>query len=200
VPAGKRTANADEAVAAAQALGFPVALKALGIAHKSEHGAVRLNLCDAATVRAAAEALAALGSGLYVERMVTGAVAELIVGVTRDPIFGSVMTIGSGGVLVELLKDSATVLLPTSRAEVEAALRGLKLFPLLDGYRGRPRADIKAAVDAIIGIAGFVVDHAAAIEELDINPLIVCGEGQGAWIADALLVTSPIEARELEHV
>ena len=114
VPPGRRAANADEAVAAAATLGFPVALKALGIAHKSEHGAVRLNLRDEAAVRDAAEALSALGSGLYVERMVTGGVAELIVGITRDPIFGPVMTIGSGGVLVELLKDSATLLLPST--------------------------------------------------------------------------------------
>ena len=106
VPPGRRAANAGEAAAAAAALGFPVALKALGIAHKSEHGAVRLNLRDEASVRDAANALSGLGTGLYVERMVTGGIAELIVGVTRDPIFGPVMTIGSGGVLVELLKDS----------------------------------------------------------------------------------------------
>lgn len=192
VPAAKRAANADEAVAAAQSLGFPIALKALGIAHKSEHGAVRLNLGDAAAVRAAAQALAPLGSGLYVERMVTGAVAELIVGVTRDPIFGPVMTVGSGGVLVGLLKDSATLLLPASRIEIEAALRSLKLFPLLDGYRGRRKGDLAAAIDAILGLAGFVADHAEAIDELDINPLIVCAEGQGAWIADALLVPARV--------
>ena len=84
-----------------------------------------------------------------------GGVAELIVGVTRDPLFGPVMTVGSGGVLVELLKDSATLLLPASRDEIEAALRGLKLFPLLDGFRGRPKADLDAAIDAILGIAGF---------------------------------------------
>jgi acetate---CoA ligase (ADP-forming) len=201
VPAGKPAANADEAVAAAQSLGFPVALKALGIAHKSEHGAVRLNLGDAVAVRAAAQALAPLGSGLYVERMVTGAVAELIVGVTSDPIFGPVMTIGSGGVLVELLKDSATLLLPTSRKEIEGALRGLRLFPLLDGYRGRPKGDLAATIDAIIGIAGFVIEHAGAIEELDINPLIVSAEGLGAWIADALLVMAgAMDKQELEHV
>ena len=134
------------------ALGFPVALKALGVAHKSEHGAVRLNLRDAGRrARQRRMRSSALGTGLYVERMVTGGVAELIVGVTRDPMFGPVMTIGSGGVLVELLKDSATLLLPATRDDIEAALRGLKLFPLLDGYRGRPKADLDAAIDAIIG-------------------------------------------------
>jgi acyl-CoA synthetase (NDP forming) len=192
VPGGRRATNIEEAVAAAKAIGFPVALKALGIAHKSEQGAVKLNLTDEMAVRAAADTLSGLGNGLYVERMVSGGVAELIVGITRDPIFGPVMTIGSGGVLVELLKDSATLLLPASRGEIEAALRGLKLFPLLDGYRGRPKADRAAAVEAILGIADFAVANAAAIEELDINPLIVCAAGQGAWIADALLVRSSL--------
>ncbi len=188
VPAGRRAGSVDEAVAAAVELGFPVALKALGVAHKSEAGAVRLNLRDQAAVREAAERLAGLGSGLYVERMVEGGVAELIVGITRDPLFGPVMTVGSGGVLVELLKDSATLLLPAGRDEVEAALRGLKLFPLLDGFRGRPKADLAAAIDAILKISGFATANAGTLAELDVNPLIVCAQGRDAWVADALLV------------
>jgi acyl-CoA synthetase (NDP forming) len=188
VPDGKRVATPEEAVRAATSLGFPVALKALGIAHKSEHGAVRLNLRDGESVRTAASDLAGLGNGLYVERMVQDAVAELIVGITRDPLFGPVMTVGSGGVLVELLKDSTTVLLPATRDAVETALRSLKMFPLLDGYRGRIKSDLDAAIDAILGIGEFAVRNAARIDELDINPLIVCGDGQGAWIGDALLV------------
>lgn len=188
VPPGRRAASVEEAVSAASALGFPVALKALGVAHKSEAGAVKLNLRDEAAVRDAAAQLVGLGSGLYVERMVEGAVAELIVGITRDPLFGPVMTLGSGGVLVELLKDSATLLLPATREEIEAALRGLKLFALLDGFRGRPKADLDAAVDAILNISGFALANAATLVELDINPLIVCAAGKGAWAADALLV------------
>ena len=188
VPQGMRAASVAEAVAAAENLGFPVAVKALGVAHKSELGAVRLNLDCADKVRAAATALLPLGGGLYVERMVAGGIAELIVGFTRDPVFGPAMTLGTGGVLVELLKDSETLLLPATQAEIEAALRGLRLFALLDGYRGRPKADVAAAVEAIFAISGFVLAHAGDIEELDINPLIVCGEGEGAWVADALLV------------
>jgi len=189
VPPGLRAGSVQEAVSAAEKLSFPIALKALGVAHKSEAGAVRLNLKSADEVRTAGEVLLPLGTGLYVERMVQGGVAELIVGFTRDAVFGPVMTLGSGGVLVELLKDSATLLLPASRTEIETALRGLKLFPLLDGYRGRARADLAAAVDAIAGIADFVVAHGDAVEELDVNPLIICKAGEGAWIADALLVT-----------
>ena len=191
VPSGRRAVSVEETVQAAEALGYPVAVKALGVAHKSEAGAVKLNLRDGASVRETAGALLPLGTGLYVERMVQGGAAELIVGFTRDPLFGPVMTLGSGGVLVELLKDSATLLLPSSCGEVEAALRGLKLFPLLDGFRGRPKADLDAAVDAVLALAGFVLDHADEIEELDVNPLIVCAEGQGAWVADALMVLAP---------
>ncbi|MDT9151010.1 acetate--CoA ligase family protein, partial [Escherichia coli] len=84
-------------------------------------------------------------------------------------------------VLVELLKDSATLLLPATRPEIETALRSLRLFPLLDGYRGRAKADLGAAIAAIEKIAGFAIAHADEIEELDINPLIVCAEGKGAW-------------------
>ncbi|HEY6630547.1 MAG TPA: acetate--CoA ligase family protein, partial [Rhizobiaceae bacterium] len=188
VPHGLEAGSSDEAAAAAHEIGFPVALKALGVAHKSEAGAVVLNLRDEAAVRDASHRLIGLGAGLYVERMVEGGVAELIVGITRDPLFGPVLTVGTGGVLVELLKDSATLLLPASREDVEAALRGLKLFPLLDGFRGRPKADIAAAIEAILRIADFALANRDTLAELDVNPLIVCAEGNRAWVADALLV------------
>lgn len=192
VPRGMRARNVDQAVGLAREIGFPVALKALGLAHKSEAGAVRLNLADESETAAAARDLIGLGTELYVERMIDGGVVELIVGIMRDPIFGLVMTIGSGGVLVELLKDTATLLLPVRPGEIEAALRGLKLFPLLDGYRGHRRADLPAVVATIAALADFALARAGKLDELDINPLIACAEGQGAWIADALLV----EARE----
>ncbi|WP_407193156.1 acetate--CoA ligase family protein [Bradyrhizobium sp. STM 3566] len=188
VPKGQRAGSAEEAGIVSTALGFPVALKALGVAHKSEVGAVRLNLKDEESVRAAAHDLLPLGTGLYVERMVRNGVAELIVGFTRDPMFGPIMTIGTGGVLVELLRDSVTLMLPTARCEIETAVRSLKFYQLLEGYRGRPKADIAAAIEAIAGIAEFVQKNAREIEELDVNPLIVCSKGGGAWIADALLV------------
>ncbi|MEP9387897.1 acetate--CoA ligase family protein [Mesorhizobium sp. KR9-304] len=192
IPVGREVATVTDAVKAAQQIGFPVALKALGVAHKSEVGAVKLNLKDEVSVRAAGEQLRGLGSGLYVERMVEGAVAELIVGVTHDPLFGPVMTVGAGGVLVELLKDSVTLLMPPTRTEIETALESLKMFPLLDGFRGRPKADLDAAIEAIANIADFALTRGNVLAELDINPLIVCAEGKGAWVADALLVTREI--------
>ncbi|WP_245328916.1 acetate--CoA ligase family protein [Bradyrhizobium centrolobii] len=188
VPKGERAGNGLDAVASSRRLGFPVALKELGVAHKSEVGAVRLNLKEAETVGSAAQDLSPLGSGLYVARMISNGVAELIVGVTHDPKFGAVIILGTGSVMVELLSDSVTLLLPATRDDIETALRSLRLYPLLEGYRGRPKADVKAAIDVIAGIAEFVRKHAGEIEELDINPLIVCTEGEGAWNADALLV------------
>jgi hypothetical protein len=98
------------------------------------------------------------------------------------------MTIGTGGVLVELLQDRTTLLLPAGRDEILAALHGLKLFPLLDGYRGRLKGDINAAVEAIHMIAQFACKNAENLIELDINPLIVCRSG--AFAADALMVVS----------
>lgn len=194
VPEGMHAASVAEAEEVATLLGYPVAVKALGIAHKSEAGAVRLNLRDPAAVRAAADDLLPLGTGLYVEPMVEGAVAELIVGITRDPLFGPVMTVGIGGVLVELFNDSVTILLPTSCHEIGAALRSLRMYALLEGYRGRPVADREAAVAAILGVARFALQNAGTLEELDINPLIVCEQGKGAWIADALLITRKEQA------
>lgn len=195
VPSGRHAADPDEAVAAADAIGYPVVLKALGVAHKSEEGAVRLGLADGPAVRQAADELISIGTGLYVEAMVADGVAELIIGVADDPLFGPVMTIGTGGVLVELLGDSELLLLPATPSDVEAALRRLKLFPLLDGYRGRPKADIEAAVAAILAVKRFAIENAGELVELDINPLIVCRQGAGAWVADALMVME-----EKQHV
>jgi len=192
VPEGRRVADAKAAVSAAERLGYPVALKVLGIAHKTEAGAVRLNLQAREALRDAAEALSTLGSGLYVERMVPAPLAEIIVGVTVEPPFGPVMTLGSGGVLVELLRDTVTLLLPARRSEIEAALLSLKSAALLTGYRGRPRGDIAAAVDAIVAVQELVLARADSIVELEINPLLVSAEGQGAFAADALIVRREI--------
>jgi succinyl-CoA synthetase beta subunit len=188
VPPGRRVRTPDEAVEAAFRIGFPVALKAIGLAHKSEHGAVRLGIESVGTVGAAAEALRKMGDGLLVERMVDGAVAELLVGVTRDAVFGLVLTIGAGGILTELLRDSRVLLWPATGDEIRSALRQLRLFPLLDGYRGRPKADIDAAVSAIEGIGAFAAAARPAILELEVNPLIVCARGGGALVADVLMV------------
>lgn len=187
VPRGRVVSGAEEAVAVAQTIGYPVALKALGIAHKSDVHALRLNLQEAASVMAAAQDLAELGEGLLVERMIDDAVAELIVGVTRDPECGLMLTLGAGGLLVELLQDSVSMLLPVSAEDVDRALSSLRIAPLLGGYRGAPAADVEALAEAVLAIARFAGDNAERLEELDVNPLMVCAKGRGAVAADVLL-------------
>ena len=201
VPAGRAVADADEAVAAAELLGYPVALKALGIAHKTERGAVRLDLRSLIEVRAAATALLKAhrkpdspagrnpdpAARLLVERHEGGTVAELLIGVHRDHMFGPMLTVGSGGKLVELMADGVTLLLPVTRKEVRAALAALRCAPILDGYRGAPPADLDAAIDAILAIARFGADSADRLEELDVNPLAVRPRGQGVVALDALI-------------
>jgi len=187
IPDGRVVRDAQQAVEAAQAIGFPVVLKAVSeqLAHKTEANAVRLNLASADQVRAMALDLGARFDRLLVEKMVTNPLAEMIVGVTRDAQFGLSLTIGAGGIWVEQLADSATLLLPAAREDVDRALRSLRCFTLLDGHRGRPRADLEKLVDAVLAIAAYAQAHADRLLELDVNPLIVTATEVTA--ADALL-------------
>ena len=187
VPPGQVARTPGEALAIARSLGGAVALKALGIAHKTERRALRLGLSQPEEIRAAAQELLTLGDSLLIERFAEGIVAELIVGLHRDPELGLMLTLGPGGILVELLGDSATLLLPVNEAEVRNALAGLRCAPLLAGHRGGPPADIDAAASAVIGIADFALAHRTRLQELDINPLAVLREGSGAVALDALV-------------
>jgi acyl-CoA synthetase (NDP forming) len=197
VPDGALVSNAADAVNAAMAIGFPVALKTAGAAltHKTELGGVKLNLRDADAVRSAAASLLPLTGQVLVERMVSDVCAELIVGVARDAVLGPYLVIGSGGVLAELVGDTATLLLPSPRGEVEQALQGLRVAKLLAGFRGAKAGDVAAAVDAIMAIQDFAVAHAARLHELDANPLMVRHAGLGAVAADVLMRLAP----EHEH-
>ncbi len=187
VPDGIVCPHAD-AVRAAEKLGFPVTLKvsSASIAHKTEAGGVALNLKDADEVKAAAERMATLADDVIVERMVTGAVAELIIGLKSDPQFGLALVLGAGGILTELLKDSATLILPTSRPEIERALKSLKIWKLIEGFRNKS-GDQEGVVKAIEAIARFAETRRGLIEELDVNPLLVLPPGQGAVAVDALI-------------
>jgi acyl-CoA synthetase (NDP forming) len=181
VPDGEVCAGVTAAVRAAARIGAPVAVKALGTAHKTDARAVRLGLRGARQVRAAAAELLARFPAVLVERMVTGGLAELLVGVEPDPVFGPVLTVGAGGVLTELLRDVAHLVLPADRAEIRAALLGLHCAPLLTGHRGAPGVDLDALVAAVARIAEVAQDTVA----LEINPLIVTAEG--VWACDALI-------------
>ncbi len=185
VPEGIVCKTAD-AVQAAESLGFPVTLKvsSAAIAHKTEAGGVALNLKTAADVAAAAERMTKLAPEVLVERMVTGAVAELIIGLTSDPQFGEALVIGAGGILTELLMDSVTLILPTSRPEITHTLKTLKVWKLVEGFRGRS-GDQLAVIKAVEAVAAFAAAHRGLIEELDVNPLLVLPDG--AVAVDALI-------------
>jgi acyl-CoA synthetase (NDP forming) len=148
---------------------------------------VKLNLRSETEALEAANAMAGVAKGYLVEKMAAKPVAELIVGALRDPVAGPVLTIGAGGILVELMDDSAIITLPTSKTDIRKAIDGLKITKLLNGYRGQARGDISALVDAVYAAGEFVIAKAADIEELDINPLMVLPEGQGVVAADALV-------------
>lgn len=176
VPDGRVVAP-DDAVDVATELGYPVVLKAVSaqLVHKSEAGAVRLGLREPDEVRRAAKELGVFSGRVLVERMATGAVAELIVGVRAEPGFGLALTIGSGGVLVELVRDTATLLLPADRRQVRSALLGLRVARLLTGFRGAPPGDVDAVVDAVLAVVRYAIER--GVRELDVNPLLVFGDG-----------------------
>ncbi len=184
VPASATASGPEGIGEAADGLRFPVALKALGVAHKTEAGAVVLNLADARALRAAADRLAPLGTGLLAEEMAPEGV-ELLVGVTRDATGLLALTLGAGGVWTEVLRDSATLILPASREEVRDALLSLRLAPLLRGYRGAPPADLDALLDAVAAVAAYAEAEAPRLIELDVNPLIA--SPSGAVAVDALI-------------
>jgi acyl-CoA synthetase (NDP forming) len=190
---GGRLVSAAEAPRAAADIGFPVVVKAVGstLVHKTEMGALVLNVANEAGVARAVDHIAAAVSGVIthflIEPMIVGAVAELIVGVERDDQVGLGLVVGSGGTLVNLVEDSCTLLLPTDRESVTSALASLKAWRLLTGYRGAPLGDCDAVIDAVLIVAEFTEQHRDRLTELDVNPLLVLPRGQGVVVADAAI-------------
>ncbi len=190
-------ADADAAVAAARRIGFPVVMKILSpdILHKSEIGGVLLGLADEAAVRAGFDTLllraaehapAARIEGVLVAKQVVGAV-EMALGILRDPVFGPVAMVGLGGVFIEVLKDVAFRRCPFDAAEAERLVRSLKGFPLLDGARGRPKADVPALAAALAALSRFAAAAGPRLHAIDVNPMLVLPAGQGAFAADAVV-------------
>jgi acetate---CoA ligase (ADP-forming) len=188
----------DAAVAAAQDVGFPVVLKIVSpdIAHKTEVGGVVVGVTSEAQLkddyaamlaRVAERAPKARIEGVLVAQMAQGGI-ELILGTKKDPVFGPVVMVGLGGIFAEVLRDVALQVAPVSEAQALGLLRSLKAFPLLDGARGRPHADVQAAAQAVAALSRFAACHADTVAEIDINPLVVLDAGRGAFALDALLV------------
>mgnify|MGYP000897750941 CR=1 FL=1 len=199
VPQGVLASTRDEAVAAATRLGFPVVLKVASadIVHKTEVGGVAVHLADADAVAVAWDRIhasvrerapQATLQGLLVERMAGAGGVEVLVGVSRDPVFGPVLTFGLGGIHVELFQDVARRLLPLTRPEAERLVREPRSFALLDGARGRPKADVAALVDLLLAVSDFVGAQGDRIDEIDLNPVWVGPAGSGVLALDAVIV------------
>jgi acetate---CoA ligase (ADP-forming) len=184
-----RVVAAAEAAGCAEALGFPVVIKAVGahLEHKTEVGGVALNIRSAVQAGEAVYRLSTLSDTLLVEEMVGDGVAEVLVGMLRDPQFGQVLVIGAGGVLTELLADSVTLLPPFTPDAVRSALGGLRIGKLLDGFRGKPRADVDALVEVVLGITRYAAANVSTLQEIDVNPVIVRPAGLGAVAVDVLI-------------
>jgi acyl-CoA synthetase (NDP forming) len=187
------TGSADEAVAAAAGFGFPVALKieAPAIAHKTEAGAVRLDIADEAGVRSAYAEIVANAkrvtseiAGVLVQPMARPGV-EVILGARVDPVAGPVVLVGLGGVMVELLRDTVLAIAPVSIEEAQAMLARLKGYRLLTGFRGGAPVDVNALAEAIARFSELAADLADSVSEVDVNPVIA--RPDGVLAVDALI-------------
>ncbi|RVQ69665.1 CoA-binding protein [Croceicoccus ponticola] len=192
-------ASPDEIATATTQLRYPVALKILSpdITHKTDVGGVVLGLeTPDATANAARDMLVNVRrhapgahiSGFLISEMI-GTGPELIVGTRRDPLFGTLVMVGTGGVTAELIKDVTLALAPVDRTEAEGMLRRLRCFELLNGYRATPDADLAAAIDTIVAISRLAAANPDTLETVEINPLRVMPKGQGAYALDAVIET-----------
>ncbi len=185
VPDSRTVGGVAEAVDAAKIIGFPVVAKVTGVAHKTESGGVVLNLQTAEDTQRAVAKLLGFSELVLVEKYITDTVAELLVGVVREPDNTFLLTLAAGGLYTELLSDYVSLLLPVDQEQIKSALGLLKINAMLTGYRGRAGADIVAIADAIEKLSDWVIDNASLVEEIEINPLI-CLPDQ-AVVADALI-------------
>jgi len=187
IPMGCLVENVTEAIKAAEEISFPVTLKvsAAKLAHKTELNGVRLNIQNVKTLKEACDDLFKISPELLIEKMIESPICELIIGMDYDPTFGKHIIVGGGGVFVELLQDSSVLILPVSREDIRLALSNLKVFKLLEGYRGGMKGDIEAVIDSVMSVIELIRTN--AVEELDINPLLVLKGSDGVVAADTLI-------------
>ena len=197
-------ATADAAVAAAEALGFPVVLKILSpdILHKSEIGGVLLNVASASAVRdgfatlierAKQAAPEARIEGVLVAKQLSGGV-ECILGIQRDPVFGPVAMFGLGGIFVEVMKDVVLKQCPFGEDVAEQMIRSIQGAPLLLGARGKPPVDVKALAVMLSRLSVFAHQAGERLQSIDLNPVFALPAGQGAYAADAVIEVLPAPA------
>ncbi|WP_252105899.1 MULTISPECIES: acetate--CoA ligase family protein [unclassified Halomonas] len=194
----KIATSCEQAVELARGMGLPVVLKIISpdITHKTEAGGVALDLASEQAVRdayaqmlesARAYAPSAQIDGVLVTPMAKPGM-ELIMGVSKDPVFGPVVMVGTGGVFAEILQDVAVQVAPVSFDEARSMIRSLKLYPILDGARGKPKADVDAVAQALVVLSEFACRHEETVAEIDINPVLVYPQGAGIIALDTLMV------------
>lgn len=182
IPAQNLTKTKDETLAAAEKIGFPVVMKLMAedVVHKSDTGAVKLNIKNKEEVGNAYDELMKIPSQsekqISVQKMADEPITELIIGMTTDAQFGPALMFGIGGILVELLEDVSFRIAPITEYDAKEMIHEIKGFPILDGYRGKPKADIDAIVDALLKISDLVVKN-EEIYEMDLNPVFIYGKG-----------------------
>jgi acetyl coenzyme A synthetase (ADP forming)-like protein len=196
--------SADEVVAAARKLGYPVAVKLASrrFIHKSEINGVRLNLGDDAAVRTAYEEIRARVESEHVDDGMDGVVVqamfrsgiEVMAGVTRDPVFGPLIAFGLGGVFVEVMADVSFCVAPLTDRDAAGMVRGIHGYRMLTGYRGNPAADVEAIEAALLRLSRLV-EETPEISEMDLNPIFALPPGEGCRIADARIRVRPAPSR-----
>ena len=182
IPEQKLTSTKEETVSAAKSIGFPVVLKLMAedIVHKSDTGAVKLNIKNEEETANAFEELMKIPSQaeklISVQKMADEPITELIIGMTTDAQFGPALMFGIGGILVELLEDVSFRIAPITEYDAQEQIHEIKGFPILDGYRGKPKADIEAIVQTLLKVSDLVIKH-EEIYEMDLNPVFIYEKG-----------------------
>ena len=190
----------EAAIRAAEKIGYPVVMKIVSpdILHKSEIGGVLLDIGDASAVRAGFDLLMQRGKtaapqarldGVLVAKQLKGGV-ECILGIHQDPVFGPIAMFGLGGIFVEILQDVVLHRCPFGPDVAEQMIRSIKGAPLLEGARGRPKADIKALAEMLSRLSAFAVAAGPRLQSIDLNPVLAMPEGQGAYAVDAVIEVS----------
>ena len=185
VPSGKKCSR-DAVLETANQIGYPITLKGLGLAHKSESGAVKVGLQSEPQIVEALSSMPVSISEFLVEQTITNVVAEILVSVRRDAPVGWLITLGAGGVYTELWRDTTYLLAPVSDSAIKEAFAKLRIFPLLDGFRGKPAGNLKSLIELIQNVISATMNN--DLVEIELNPVLVTPEI--AIAVDALMIAS----------
>ncbi|NVM28753.1 MAG: acetate--CoA ligase family protein [Candidatus Helarchaeota archaeon] len=190
--------SAEEAVKAAQKIGYPIVCKIVSpdILHKTDAGGIKLNLKSDEEVKQAFDEIMknakaykadANITGINVQEMAKKGIEEVIVGLTTDPQFGPALMFGLGGIFVEIYKDVSFRVCPITEYDAREMIEEIKAYPILNGFRGRPKADVDTLVDILLKSSKLAIDF-PEIDQMDLNPIIVYEKGKGCAVVDARII------------